>query len=204
MSDRMKPSTSSCDDVLEMLPLHVGGDLEAASLHAVARHIERCPACRAAEARVAAARDALRAGLELEVRGGGPALWPALRAELRRADVLARRSPWRVAPRFALALAAAAAVLALVVPRLPREGGGHVVDLVENGSAANDVRVDDPRIAELDPRPTASPEGSSAGTPNTGGLVPIHDVADLLQARPQLGPGSDPVLKLTSSVSPVR
>jgi len=202
----MNLSTSSCDDVLEMLPLHVGGDLEPASGQAVARHVERCSSCRVALARASSARDALVSGLEQEVQGGGPALWPSIRAELVRADVLAERAgsgrvlsgPWR---RVAAGLVAAAALALFVAPRFLASDDPHTPAVVDHSPSAplptevRDASESAPRIAESEAAPRE-------GAPARGGLVPIRSSDELL--RPELGPGSDPGLKLSSSNSPVR
>ena len=197
----MNLSTSSCDDVLEMLPLHVGGDLEPASGQAVARHVEHCSSCRVALARAASARDALVSGLGLEVQGGGPALWPSIRAELVRDGVLAEHpgsgrvlaGPWR---RVAAGLAAAAAIAVFVAPRFLANDDARTPAVVDHSPSAplptevRDATESAPRIAE------------SENAPARGGLVPIRSTDELL--RPELGPGSDPGLKLSSSNSPVR
>jgi hypothetical protein len=209
----MKPSTTSCDDVLEMLPLHVGGDLEDASHRAVVHHLAGCATCRAAEARAAAVRRTLCRGLESEVRGGGPALWPGVRAALVRERVLAPRpgtllrGPWW---RAAVAVAAAAVVALLVLPRVLERGGERPTDLVDGGPPPIRLEVGDaapdadgplgdaPAVADA---ATAGTEPSPFDEAQPGGLVPVHDFRDLLKT--QLGPVSDPRNRLVHD-SPVR
>src|SRR5688572_10939855 len=111
----MNHRITTCEHVLERLPLYVGEDLDAETAAGVSAHLAGCAGCRAGAERASAARARLRAAFEEDVRGGGPNLWPGVRAGLVREGLLGprrtlRRGPWR---RVA-ALAAAAAGLAAV------------------------------------------------------------------------------------------
>ncbi len=79
----MRHDDLQCPECLERLPLYVGEDLEPLGHAAVARHLERCPTCRAQAARAGAARDRLRGVLDASLRSTSRAgLWPGVRARL--------------------------------------------------------------------------------------------------------------------------
>ncbi|QDU84845.1 hypothetical protein Pla163_19630 [Planctomycetes bacterium Pla163] len=74
----------SCDAVLERLPLHVGGDLEAALGARMDDHLAACPSCAAAAERMRAAFGAYFASEHRAAAEelGARSLWPDLKARL--------------------------------------------------------------------------------------------------------------------------
>lgn len=117
----MRPDQTLCDDVLALIPLHVGGDLEPEWTERVARHLERCDSCTAELERARAAR-APFAMLRAEADGWSAVdVWDGVRSELAREGLLAPSSPLPAAPRRVTRaplvplgrLAAAAGILAL-------------------------------------------------------------------------------------------
>jgi len=187
----MNDRNTTCDHVLELLPLHVGEDLDAETAAGVSAHLAGCAGCRAAAGRASAARARLRAVFEEDVRGGGPNLWPGVRAGLVREGLLGERrtavlrGPWRRAAAFA---AAAAGVAAIVLPAVLMRGGGEAT----------------PELVQVLPTPAVTTAEAGAETlasiePLPTGLVPIRDRRDSLST--QLEP-VDTRYELTSS--PVR
>ena len=188
----MNGRTTTCDHVLERLPLYVGDELDAESSAGVSAHLEVCAGCRGAARRASEARARLRAAFEEDVRGGGPSLWRGVRAGLVREGLLPPerapilRGPWR----RAAALAAAAAGLALIAaPALLQWSGGDddgaTADLVHNAAVS--------AVAA----PEAGPADVAVAEPAPSGLVPIHSLRERLSTQPV-----DPRYELTSS--PVR
>jgi len=187
----MNGRTTTCDHVLERLPLYVGDELDAESSAGVSAHLEVCAGCRGAARRASEARARLRAAFEEDVRGGGPSLWRGVRAGLVREGLLQPerapilRGPWR----RAAALAAAAAGLALIAaPALFKRSGG--------GDATVDLVHDAALTAVAEPE-SAGPADPALGEPAPSGLVPIHSLRERLSTQP-----IDPRYELTSS--PVR
>jgi hypothetical protein len=192
----MNERNTTCAHVIELLPLYVGEDLDAEAASGVSAHLAGCAGCRAAAGRASAARARLRAALEETVRGGGPNLWPGVRAGLVREGLLGPRragrlrSPWR---RAAL-VAAAAGLAALSVPALLLRGGPEATpQLVQELPAPGETSV------EAGIEALALSEPAPAAPAAAMGLVPIRDVRDRLST--QLEP-ADPRYELTSS--PVR
>ena len=190
----MNDRNTTCDHVLELLPLHVGEDLDAETAAGVSAHLAGCAGCRAAAGRASAARARLRAVFEEDVRGGGPNLWPGVRAGLVREGLLGERrtavlrGPWRRAAAFA---AAAAGVAAVILPAVLLRGGGEAPrDLVEAlpTSAMTTAKTGAETLVVNEPTPVLPT-----------GLVPIRDRRDSLST--QLEP-VDTRYELTSS--PVR
>lgn len=187
----MNDRNTTCDHVLELLPLHVGEDLDAETAVGVAAHLEGCAGCRAAAGRASAARARLRAAFEEDVRGGGPNLWPGVRAGLVREGLLGERrtavlrGPWR---RAAALAAAAAGLAAIILPAVLLRGGGEATPELVHVLPTPDMTTAEAGAEELaltEPAPT--------------GLVPIRDRRDSLST--QLEP-VDSRYELTSS--PVR
>lgn len=96
--------------VLDQLPLWVGGDLGAAETTAVDRHLEECPACRAAAEDLRASQAWLREALAPPPSAFAEgALQRAVMAQIR---VEAAAKPiWRLAVRGGLLAACAASLL---------------------------------------------------------------------------------------------
>jgi anti-sigma factor RsiW len=183
----MNDDTLRCPDVLERLPLHVGGDLEPEALRSVRDHLASCGECaRAAEA-ASRARAAFVAALRAEAAAApAPALWPAVRAALG-AERARARGPRRLArPRriaaWLVPAAAAAALVATLVLRDARPGDPpgsapvptRLADVAPALSPAGGLRrvaLDDPRLLEepgaetLFVAPRARP---TAGFPRSG------------------------------------
>lgn len=157
-----------CRRVEDLLPLHVGGDLEPALAAAVAEHLRGCLPCaralRAHQAALAAFRSLrelvpaeapARAEQGLPQAGPSSVLWERVRARMHEeAPVLAAPSPARtlrerwaglsagISPR--LKIAAAAAVLGASLLAL----GWKLAGIVERGSigAPEDVRREAPLL----------------------------------------------------------
>lgn len=124
---------SNCTTIQGLLPLHVGGDLEAGDAQRVDAHLGDCPVCQDAMSRAQVARGALRAELFAQVDGHEPQLWPALRERLHAEGLIATpatgrqdeapagrtrpaaaRMGWRGWPQTAAAVAASVLALAYV------------------------------------------------------------------------------------------
>jgi len=185
----MNGRNTTCDHILERLPLYVGEDLDAEGAALVSAHLAVCAGCRGASERASLAHARLRTAFEEEVRGGGPSLWRGVRAGLVREGLLQpKRAPLLRGPwRRTATLAAAAAGLALVLaPALLLRGRGENQgpDLVYQPAVKTETLVADPGAA-------------LAEAPAPSGLVPVHDLRDRLPIQ-----GGDPRYELTSS--PVR
>lgn len=79
---------ATCADVESLLPLFVGGDLDAEDLTLVSVHVAGCRDCAAGLEAARAARHELRQGLTAGLEGREPQLWPAIRAELQQEGLL--------------------------------------------------------------------------------------------------------------------
>lgn len=192
----MSDHNRSCSDVLDQLPLFVGGDIEDQAALEVAAHLERCPACRAVEARAAEARAELLSVVEGEVRGGGPNLWPGVRVGLQQAGLVADPAPPRALRRVlgaaGVAVLAVAALL-MVLALWPLLRGG------ATGSQPGDGILDR-NLTEADPvAPALFAEHQPEAAASEGGLVPITDPEDLLRSRLQPGWQDPDHLRLSSS-----
>ena len=179
---------SNCTTIQGMLPLHVGGDLEADDAKRVAAHLGDCPDCQDAMSRAQVARGALRTELLAQVDGHEPQLWPALRERLHAEGLIrtpesgpvtqdgmpagqsrsaAARTGWRSLPRTAAAVAASALALAYVAtgglgggPTGP--DGGRTDGLVGAGS------VTDGMVEERGPAEGAVDPASASGARGAG------------------------------------
>ncbi len=132
----MNADRTSCPEVLEKLPLSVGGDLDPEALESVRAHLALCASCARRAAEVDRARASLIGALRArEADARNPELWPGIREVLSREGLIPGRSvlpagergqgarsrpgasPKRGArwmQRALVPLAAAAAVVALV------------------------------------------------------------------------------------------
>jgi len=190
---------SNCTTIQGMLPLHVGGDLEAGDAQRVTAHLGDCPVCQDAMSRAQVARGALRAELLAQVDGHEPQLWPALRERLH-AEGLIRtpesgpvaqdavpagharpRTGWRAWPRTAAAVAASALALAYVATGgLGGEptglDGGRTDGLVNDGLVSdglvNDGLVNDGMEERGPAEGAGDPASATSGLqPTVGGLA---------------------------------
>ena len=84
----MTDHPQTCSDIQANLPLYVGEDLEAPILETVASHLEDCGTCRGIARGLEASRERIGG---LSAVGGGPDLWPGVRARLEADGLLARR-----------------------------------------------------------------------------------------------------------------
>ena len=102
----------SCERARQDLSAWIDGELAPAEQAATETHLQTCASCRSAAADLRAIREAAAGLAEEPVSGDG---WSGIEASLR-----ARRRPaW---PRFAIALAAAAVLVAVVGLTLLRRG----------------------------------------------------------------------------------
>lgn len=101
----MTPMPIDCKSSLELLPLHVGGDLDPSEAAPLIFHLAQCEACRAEEAAAQTARD-----LFFQVAGGDGSeavdLWPGVslalageRAQESSAQPVGAHSGWKVGER---------------------------------------------------------------------------------------------------------
>lgn len=177
-----------CSDVVEKLPLYVGGDLEPEGLEAVRGHLADCERCVEELQVVSRARRALVAALRVEEDStahddGGLDLWPGIRAALVRDGRLEPRTqrpkpvslsafsdepatsstgtPWvRRLPRFAAA-AAAVVVLAWGASRLVGSGAPQL-----GPGAADPSRLAGSPVATVAPVGLGAPEIAGVERPS--------------------------------------
>ena len=198
---------SNCTTIQGLLPLHVGGDLEAGDAQRVTAHLGDCPVCQDAMSRAQVARGALRAELLAQVDGHEPQLWPALRERLH-AEGLIRtpesgpvaqdavpagharpRTGWRAWPRTAAAVAASALALAYVAT------GGLGGEPTGLDGGRTDGLVNDGMVEERGPVEGAVDPASANGAGGAGSafvLTPpsLHPTAAGLAGT---APGLQPV-----------
>ncbi len=80
----MNTDRMSCAEVLEWIPLYVGGDLDTEALEAVGTHLALCEGCARRAGEAARARRALVAAFRARAADTlQPDLWPGIRATLR-------------------------------------------------------------------------------------------------------------------------
>jgi len=104
-----------CRRTVHLLPLFVGGDLDAARAAAVEDHVATCESCAAELAAFGASRQTLFA-LKGEPRPSAPDLWPSIRLRLGVPPRVRRWRPVRAAAAVLLAVAGTLALASVLGP----------------------------------------------------------------------------------------
>ncbi len=153
----------TCEATLQLLPLHIGGDLSLDEAVAVEAHLQNCASCASESQSFQTSFDAMQMQALLEPAVGG--IWVDLEPRLDAADALASlESPWR--HRLSAWLPAVAAMLAiavglnLLIPSMPQ--ALHPTATIGQPVAAMEASPS----AEIEPI-VASPSGALVEVPDT-------------------------------------
>jgi hypothetical protein len=142
----MRDAMTTCFEIREKVPLHVGGDLEPEAMQVVHAHLAECAACAREAVAAEQARDAFRSALRAPEGLATPSLWSRVQAGIvaeRAAEAAARAgaavaagpaTPGRTGParrrvlRLVGGIAAMAAAVALAFSIDFGSGGSISVD----------------------------------------------------------------------------
>lgn len=192
-------TTADCTEIQGLMPLFVGGDLEAGETDKVAEHLGTCDACFGALEQAGRAREALRTELFAQVEGHEPQLWPALRESLAQEGLFHSAPVAAAPPRGGRLLsfskrrhvaAAAAGLFALAYIGWANLGGLQGSGDVQPNGGSGGLAETRPVVER--PANEAAPAIERATLTGSGATLASEPTTDLGGLRP-VAPGAKPL-----------